>query len=138
MAIDLYWDNDEQSVILCEFQDRWTWDDLHAALTTIKRLSSERSQVFGAIIDVRKGLNIPGGSIFNREALTNFQKMTSLGAGGKGPVVILGMNGMIKTIFDTVKKMDSKTASDVYFADTMTEAQRVIYNLVDRLDKTSA
>jgi hypothetical protein len=138
MAIDLYWDDDEQTVILCEFKNGWTWDDLHAALTTIKRLSADRNRVFGAIIDVRKGLNIPGGSIFNREALANFQKMTSLGAGGKGPVVILGMNGMIKTIFDTVKKMDSKTVSDVYFADTMPDAQRVIYGLVNRLDKTSA
>lgn len=138
MTIELYWDNEAQTVILAEFKKGWTWDDLHTALSTIKRLSTDRNQVFGAIIDIRKGLSIPGGSIFNREALANFQKIMSLGDGGKGPVVILGMNSMVKTIFDTVKRMDNNATSDVYFADTMQDAQQVIYSVMNRLGKTSA
>lgn len=133
MPIDLYWDDNEQTVMLCEFKGRWSWDELHAVLHTIKKLSAQRQQVFGAIIDVREGLHIPGGSIFNREALNNFQQMLKLGSDGKGPVVILGMNSMIRTIFDTVGRVDKKATKDVHFAETMEQARQTIYGIVQRV-----
>ncbi|MCU0514465.1 MAG: hypothetical protein MUE40_18075 [Anaerolineae bacterium] len=138
MSIDLYWDNDEQTVLLCEFNGRWTWEELQTVLATVKRMSEERRQVFGAIVDVRNGLTLPGGSIFNREALTNFQKMLHMGQGGKGPVVILGMSGMIKTVFDAVKSVDKNAARDVHFAGTMPEAQRTIYSIMQRMNEATA
>jgi hypothetical protein len=75
MKIDLYWDNEEQTMMLCEFQAGWTWEDLMAVLNTVKRLSEEREQVFGALIDLTNGMTLPGGSIFNAEGLKNFQKI---------------------------------------------------------------
>ena len=139
MAIDLYWDDDEQTVILCEFNGRWTWDELHAALGTIKQLSVERDQTFGAIIDVRNGMHLPGGSIFNRDALANFRKMLSLNDGGKkGPMVILGMSAMIRTVFDTIGRMDASLTQDVAFADRIEDARRIIYSQVAALRSQSA
>lgn len=130
MGIDLYWDDAEQTVMLAEFGDRWTWDELHAVLRTIKRMSEERGQIFGAIIDVSRGLHIPGGTIFNREGLTNFRQMLTYGKGGKGPVVILGMSPAIQTIFDAVGRLDRNVTQDVYFARTMDDARRTIYQVV--------
>ncbi|MEO1290964.1 MAG: hypothetical protein AAFV93_24775, partial [Chloroflexota bacterium] len=75
MAIDLFWDNDEQTVLLAEFNGKWTWDELHKLLTTVKRLSDERGQVFGAILDLRNGMHLPGGNIFNKEGLEQFKKL---------------------------------------------------------------
>lgn len=138
MSIDLYWDNEDQTVILAEFGKQWDWDELHAVLATIKRLSNEREQVFGAIIDIRQGLTVPGGSIFNREALNNFQKLMKLGDDGKGPVVLVGMNGMVKTIIDTVARMTPAAVQDVHFADNMEQGREVIYRLVAKLNATSA
>ena len=137
MPIDLYWDDDNQSVMLAEFKGKWTWDELQAMLRTIKRLSIERNQIFGAIVDVREGLNIPGGSIFNREALAQFNQMLKMNDGGKGPVVILGMNAMVRTIFETVDKMNKSVTSDVYFAQTMDDARSIIYRVTDEYNRTN-
>jgi len=128
MGIDLFWDNDEQTIFLVEFNGNWTWDDLNAVLKTTTRISKERNQLMGAILDVRKGLNIPGGSIFNRDAMNQFKELIAMSNSGQenGPVVIVGMSGMIKTIFDTVTKMDKQATQSVHFASTMTEARAVM------------
>lgn len=138
MTIDLYWDNDEQTVMLCEFNGRWTWDELHAVMHTIKKLSVERGQVFGAIIDVRNSGSIPGGNLFSRETLNNFKQLTQMGADGKGPVVVLGMQGMIKSVFDAVKMFDRSLLDDVSFAESMRDARRTIYNVMrTRVERTA-
>lgn len=128
MGIDLFWDNDAQNVFLVEFNGDWTWDDLNAVLKTTTRISRERNQLMGAILDLRNGLKIPGGSIFNREGMNQFKELIAMSNSGQenGPVVIVGMSGMIKTIFDTVTKMDRKAAESVHFASTMSEARAVM------------
>lgn len=136
MSIELFWDDDAQTVMLAEFNGQWQWDELHAVLQTIKRLSEERQQIFGAIIDVRQGLSVPGGSIFNRDALSQFRRMSDLGSNGKGPVVIVGVSSMIRTIFDTVGKLDKSATNDVYFADKLDDARTVIYAAVAKLNTT--
>jgi hypothetical protein len=134
MPIELFWDDAEETVMLCEFNGQWTWDELHTVLKTTRRLSEERGRILGAIIDVRNSSVVPGGSIFNREALNQFQQIRQMASGGKGPVVILGMNGLIKTILATVKSIDQSTAKDVHFADAMPDAQKIIYGLMQQLN----
>jgi len=136
MAIDLFWDNDEQTVLLAEFNGKWTWDELHKLLTTVKRLSDERGQVFGAILDLRNGMHLPGGNIFNREGLDQFKKLVALGGDDeqKGPVVVLGMNSVVKMIFDAIANFDKSLVSEVNFAKTEDEARDIIYKAVANLN----
>ena len=135
MGIDLLWDDDEQTVVLAEFKGEWTWDDLHTMLNTVKRLSQERKRVLGAIIDVRSGLQLPGGSVLNRAGLENFRKLLSLSDDGqRGPVVVLGMNRMVRSLLDAMTTLDKSLMLDVSFADTIEEAQQQIYPAVARLN----
>jgi hypothetical protein len=139
MAIDLYWDDAEQTVILAEFNKQWSWDDLYTMLNTVKRLSKEKGRVFGAIVDVRDGFHLPGGSIFNQQGLDNFRKILTMNDGEqKGPVVVLGMNSMVRSVFNAVSTFDKSLISDVQFADTMEEAQQLIYVAVRRLHSTTS
>jgi hypothetical protein len=133
MSIELFWDDEEQTVMLVEFNGQWTWEELQKVLAASRRLSEERGRILGAIIDVRNRSFVPGGTIFSREALKQFGQIREMASGGRGPVVILGMNGLIKTILDTVKSLDKNTAKDVHFADTMPEAQQIIYDLMRQL-----
>lgn len=134
MNIDLFWDDEQQTVLLAEFKNGWTWDDLHAVLSKIKSLSDQRGQVFGAIVDVRDGLNLPGSSLFNQESLKQFRRMLAIDQNGeKGPMVIVGMNDMVKTVFNAVSKFDRSLTHDVHFAKTMTEARQVIYGAVKKV-----
>ena len=140
MAIDLFWDNENQDVLLAEFKGDWTWDELYRVLQTIKRLSDEKGRKLGAIVDVREGLKLPNGSVFNRDGLNNFRKILSIDSGqGKGPVVVLGMSPAIKNLLNTIRAFDRSQTNDVFFADTPDEARKVIYNAVAKLQtKTSA
>lgn len=139
MAIDLFWDNNEQTVFLVEFNGKWTWDDLNAVLKTTTRISKERGQLMGAILDLRKGLSLPGGSIFNRDGLNQFKELIQMSNSGQdnGPVVIVGMSGMIQTIFDTVTKMDRKAAQSVHFASSMSEARALMEIQFHRISATA-
>lgn len=138
MSIELYWDDDEQTVMLCEFNGRWTWDELHAMLLKVKRVSQERQQVFGAILDVRNGMQIPGGNLLSRQTLDNFQKLMRLGSDGKGPVVVLGMGGMVKSVFDAIRRVDAKSMQDVYFASDEDEARDKIYAAMALLEQRAS
>ena len=127
MAIDLYWDNEEQTILLAEIGKEWEWDELHAVLKTIKRMSDERQQTFGAIVDVRNGLHIPGGVLMSRESLTQFKRLMQIGEMGKGPAVFVGMGDMLQRVVDTIKLVDRKLVQDVYFTKDMDEARQGIY-----------
>lgn len=134
MSIDLFWDNPQQTVLLAEFNGKWSWDELQTMLNGIKRLSRERQMTFGAILDLRHGMHLPGGTIFNREGLQRFQQMVAMSDGDQqGPVVILGMNSVVKMIFDAVANFDRSLVSTVTFADNEAAARRQIYAAVAQL-----
>lgn len=135
MKIDLYWDNDDQTMLLCEFHAGWTWDDLMAVLRTVKRLSEERKEVFGALIDLRNGMTLPGGTIFNAEGMARFQQIMQLGSNGKGPVAVVGAGAMIRMVVDAIRRVNASVVEDVVFAQTLDEARESLY---PRLMRASA
>lgn len=138
MAIDLFWDNENEDVLLAEFKGDWTWDELYRVLKTIKRLSDEKQRKLGAIVDVREGLKLPNGSVFNRKGLDNFRKILSIDTGqGKGPVVVLGMSPAIKNLLNAIRTFDRSQTNDVFFSDTMEEARKVIYAEVAKLEASA-
>ena len=140
MAIDLYWDDDEQSVLLAEFNGKWSWDELHKTISAIKRLSKERGQVFGAILDLRNGMHLPGGNIFTKEGLDQFKRLLSLNdeSTQQGPVVVLGMNGMVKMVFDAIKQVDKSIVETVAFAKDEQDARKIIYRAVANLNQQAS
>ncbi|MCA9894079.1 MAG: hypothetical protein KC615_13915 [Anaerolineae bacterium] len=127
MAIDLYWDNDERTVLLAEIGKDWNWDELHAVLKTIKRMSNERQQTFGAIVDVRNGFHIPGGVLLSKESLNQFTRLTQIGAMGKGPAVFVGVSDVFQKVADAIRLVDRKLVEDVYFAKDMNDARQFVY-----------
>lgn len=126
MAIELYWDNDEQTVMLCVFGDRWTWDELFRTLDDIKKVASRRDEEIGAILDLSSGVYIPGGSIFKADTRDKAKQMLQMGADSKGPIAIAGANFFIKTIVQAFNLVDRTALNDVYFADTLDEARQIL------------
>lgn len=126
MGIELYWDNDEQTILLAEFDNHWTWDELHAILRTVKKITAERTEKIGAIVDLSNGLRLPGGALLSKETFDNFKKILKMGDEGKGPVVVVGLNAMVKAVYDAVAKLDPKATDDVSFAKTQDEARRIL------------
>ena len=126
MAIELFWDNDEQTVMLMEFEKGWTWEELFETLNTVKQVTEKRDYPIGAILDLRTGFSIPGGSIFSFEARNQAKKMLAMSNGNKGPMAIVGAGSMLKTLVQAFNMVDKNALNDVYFVDTMTEAQQIM------------
>lgn len=126
MGIELYWDNDERTVMLCEITGSWTWDEMYQTLEKIKKVTDAADYEIGAILDVSQGISVPGGTIFTPTALEHAKRMLKMGEGGTGPVVIVGANPMIRTIYQTFHNLDRKALGNVRFAATVDEARAML------------
>lgn len=129
MGIDLYWDNDEQNIILAEFPTKWTWTELFSMLDDVKKVSDQRDYPIGMVLDVRSGTTIPSGSIFNPDTLAKAKRLIQMNKeqSDKGPVVILGANNFIKTIYHTFGTLDKNITQDVFFAQTESQAHDILH-----------
>jgi hypothetical protein len=140
MAIELYWDNDERNVMLIEAVSPWTWDDLYDVLGKIKKVTDTAPYEIGAILDVSRGATIPGGSLFTQSSLDHARQLLRMGENGTGPVVIVGANSFIRTVYSTFYPMDRKALGNVKFAASQDEARDLLRGTLQpsHMPKTSA
>ncbi len=129
MGIELYWDNEAQTVMLCEFEYKWTWDDLDVTLIKIKKTTDKAEQIIAAIVDLRAGASLPSGSIFSPGAVNQARKILSMGEGATGPVVIVGGGTLIRAAYNLMRSLDSNAVSNVAFASTVDEARERLKQL---------
>jgi ABC-type glycerol-3-phosphate transport system substrate-binding protein len=122
MGIELYWDNDEQTVILVEMQGKWTWDEMYEALQKVKRITDRSPVVLGAILDLTHGASFPGGSPFNATTYGHGQRVLKMGEGGTGPIAVVGANPFFRKVFEVFLSMDRDKLAHIRFVDTLEEA----------------
>lgn len=126
MAIELYWDNDEQTVMLCEFEGRWNWDEMFVTLDKIKKITDKAEREISAIVDVRGGMNMPGGSLLTAANFEHAKKMLKMGEHGTGPIVVVGANNMIRMAYEAVAGINKRATSNVFFADSVKQARAIL------------
>lgn len=124
MGIELYWDNDEQTVLLCEFEGKWTWDDMHHMVKTIRQVTDKADREIAAIVDVRQGVSAPGGSFFTPQGFDNAKELLKAADKGTGPIVIVGVNPIFKALYEAASKMNPRATANIHFADTMQQARQ--------------
>ncbi len=125
MSIELYWDNDDHTVLLCEFPRKWTWDEMYNMLAKVKRTTDAADHEIAAILDVRQGVKIPGG-IFTPSTFEHAKQMLKMGESGSGAVVVVGASPMIKTIANAVRGIDPNAMSHVSFVDMPDQAREIL------------
>jgi len=126
MGIDLHWDNGAQTVMMCAVEAEWTWEEMDTAMTRIKQITDSADHEIAAIVDVTKGVNIPGG-LFSPNTLNQAKKMLKMGeTSTPGPVIIVGASPLIKTIYGTLRGMDKNGLNNVSFAATVDEARTTL------------
>jgi hypothetical protein len=126
MAIDLYWDDDEQRALLCVFDGRWNWDELYATLKTIRNITEDLPHEVAAIIDIRKGMHFPGGAALSAQSLDNARQLLTMSDSGTGAIYIVGGGGVIRTIYDTMRALNPRTMTRVRFVDSVRAAREQI------------
>ncbi len=123
MGIELYWNNDEETVMLVDVDGAWTWDDMYAVLNKVKKVTDKSPIVLGAILDLTNGARFPGGSPFTSKTLDHGQRVLKMGEGGTGPIAVVGAGGFFRTVFKALLAMDPDKLAHIRFVDTMAEAE---------------
>ncbi|HEX2623508.1 MAG TPA: hypothetical protein VHL11_25280 [Phototrophicaceae bacterium] len=125
MAIHLYWDDDELTTLLCVFDGRWSWDELFATLKTIQQITGDLDHEVAAIIDVRKGVSLPG-SLFTPQTLDQAKRLLGMSDTNAGPMLIVGVNPVIRMIVDAVAKIDCHAVARVRFMESVSQAREFL------------
>lgn len=123
MSIEARWDHEDPNIIYIGLRGQWVWAELHHVVDTAEQLARGVAHEVGAIIDVRGGLHLPGGSLFLTENLKQVRTLLARLKGSHGPVVVVGADADARMIYDSLRMMDSRVGSRVVFTDTLAEAR---------------
>lgn len=126
MPIELYWDNDERSVMLIEVSGAWTWDEMYHVLETIKAVTDRSERVIAAILDLSAGVQFPGGSVFSLAGLGHARRVLKMGEDGTGPIVIAGAGPFIRRVYDAFYPLDRRVLGNIHFAPSVDTARRLL------------
>ncbi len=128
MGIDLFWDGKEQNVLLLEFKGKWTWDDLDAVLQVTRRICLERQRQIGAILDFRESKRFPVGAILAGPGPSEFFQLLKISRNGveNGPLVIVGMRGVVRALIDALGKLHQGALNNVRLVESMSEARQIM------------
>lgn len=129
MPIELFWDDDEQTRLLCVFNGRWELDELRKVMRTVDKITQDREDV-SAIVDIQNN-QITAKDLLNQSGLDFAKEILKFGNGGSGHIAIVGVNQWVRQIFDIMRGINAQAMKTVYFADTLEEAQQIL------TDKTS-
>lgn len=134
-TIELYWDDDEQTIMLAYFRRGWTWAGMFDTLRDIQRVTGRRRELIGAIVQIESGATVPNGNVFSHETRDKARQMLQMGAAGKGPIAVVGMNAFLQMVAKGFTILDRRALDDVYFTDSVAEARRVIRARLDAVNK---
>lgn len=127
MGIELYWDDDDQTIMVCEFDQQWTWEELFATLRDVQKVCAREQREIGAILDLRRA-EVPGGLLMSSTNMENARRMLEMGANGTGPIVVVGVSPLIQSTYDMMQTMngDSRATENISFAPTMKRARAIL------------
>ena len=126
MAIITRWDNKKKTVVLLEFESEWSWTELEEAVQKADSLIGSVEHFVDLIIDL-EGTSIP------KDIINAAKTLLSSGEArpNEGARVVVGANGAMKTIYQTIQKTLNSTAEgrEILFAPSITDARAIIRGL---------
>ena len=129
MAIRVLWAKQDQTVIRCDVEGVWTWDEWYAAAQQVVALrSSVHEQVIvPLIVHVRRSRTYPkNGMTHSKRALEMLDE--------RDLVVVVGGEPFVRFLLSTFRELFSKYGERLYMTDTLDQA----YALIAQWRKDSA
>jgi hypothetical protein len=129
MGIKVVWDNEQNTIIRYVYEGRWGWDDLYTARAEVKTMLGSVPHKVGIIVDMRNSSLLPSGTISRARHLATSSPTSH---SNEGPTIIVGANGLVRSIFDVMRKIYGETIENrkYYFASSLEEARTMF---TDRL-----
>ncbi len=126
MAIVTRWDNKKKTIVLLEFESEWSWEELEEAVQRADTLIGSVDHYVDLIIDL-EGAAIP------KDVFSAAKTLLASGEArpNEGARVVVGANGAIKTIYQTIQKTFNNAVEgrEILFAPNLSDARAIIRGL---------
>lgn len=126
MAIVTRWDNKKKTIVLLEFESEWSWEELEEAVQRADTLIGSVDYYVDLIIDL-EGAAIP------KDVFSAAKTLLASGEArpNEGARVVVGANGAIKTIYQTIQKTFNNAVEgrEILFAPNLSDARAIIRGL---------
>ncbi len=122
MPVTISWDNPDKTILLYQFENRWTWDELYAALNDAWRLLNEGETPVDIIMDMEHADVIPA------NAIAQFSKISSALHPRMRTIVIVGGGGMAASLLSIFAKVYGKSSQRYHVVVSREKAYALIHN----------
>src|SRR5512147_2049402 len=99
MAVTVNWDDMDQTILLCLFEGRWSWDELHAAVMEAMHLLDGQDHPVDFILDMEQARGIP------MNGMAQMSRFSGVTHPHMRLRVIVGGGGMLVSLLNTFIKL---------------------------------
>ena len=100
MTVTMAWDDTDKTIMLCNSQGRWTWEEYHETLTQIVEYFKETDNRVDLIITRDPHASMPSGS-----PMPHFQRAMRVMPPNVGLVALVNTNGFARALVSMFSKL---------------------------------
>lgn len=114
--ITVDWDNPDRTIILCRFEDPWTWNEYYAMSRQMAAMFDNIDHVADTIIDMTRGHAMPSG------VLSHMGRAVKLHTAKKGIIILVGVGGIVGPIIQIMNRLYPKMTRHFQQASSLEDA----------------
>lgn len=120
MSIEVYWEDEEQTIVRYDFKGHWTWDEFYPVLE--KALEMERAKPYrvDVILDMRKNEVVPA------NVLTHLKSIADHQPDNIGISVFVSENRFLLSLFSVGTRFYSRIGHYFRVVSSIEEAHQMI------------
>lgn len=119
MNIDIFWDNDEKTIIRFDYKKGWTWEDFSEANTIVQRMNAEVNHTTHIIANFEDGAFPPMGALGKFKTAQENMPEQSV-------VVVVGGGAFITSLVTMFSRVYKALSRKLMVADSLDDARRKI------------
>jgi hypothetical protein len=100
MTVHMTWDDSSKTIMLCNSQGKWTWEEYHETLTQIVQVFKETDHRVDLIITREQQATMPSGS-----PMPHFQRAMRIMPPNVGLVALVNTNGFARALVSMFSKL---------------------------------
>ncbi len=120
MSIQVFWDNEEKTILRYALRDKWNLDDVNIAITEGNALAESVDHKVHGIVDLQDSDFVP------KNLVTHFRGSRTQIHSNAGMFVLVGGSPILQTVFNVYRRIYPSNDENFAFASTIEEAHAII------------
>jgi adenosylcobinamide amidohydrolase len=129
MSIRVEWDNEARTIVHYSFLGGWTWDELYQSIEVGENMAKDSTARVHAILDMREGNGLPGGSFLTPAARNHAQNLANRMHPERGHIMVVGASPIMRSMYLMFRSLFGDKAGGVEFVQTIEEARAALGKL---------